>query len=327
MLSDLIDKAMDWTVAPGFTRLGYGVRERTNPRGNVSLEAKSVMVTGANSGLGEATARMLCESGANVHMVVRNPEKGEQAKQRIESHGIGDVVLHICDLSSLESVRKFAADFVASEASLDALVNNAGVLPSARTITEEGFELTFATNVLGPFLLTELLLPVLARADDPRVIWVSSGGMYTEGIHLDDLQLRHREFDGAKFYAHTKRAGVMLTEEWARRAASTGVSFYAMHPGWARTPGVEASLPGFNRIMGPLLRTAEQGADTIVWLVGSDRARDLSGDFWHDRRIRPRHRLSRTRDSAADRRRLFDEVERMVDAGEPAAGQKKPKNS
>ncbi len=209
-------------------------------------------------------------------------------------------------LSSLASVREFAFDFLASDASLDVLINNAGVLPAERTHTEEGFELTFATNVLGPFLLTALLLPALRRSAPSRVVNVSSGGMYTARIDLDDPQLQRRDFDGARFYAHTKRAQVILSEEWGRRLADDGITVHSTHPGWVATPGVAASLPRFNRVMGPLLRDASAGADTIVWLAGSTDAARTTGEFWHDRRPRPKHRFPWTRETPAERSRFFD---------------------
>jgi NAD(P)-dependent dehydrogenase (short-subunit alcohol dehydrogenase family) len=239
-------------------------------------------------------------------MVVRSRERGDQALKRVASaSGSRQIELHICDLASLSSVREFAAGFVASGAPLDVLINNAGVLPVERLRTDEGFELTFATNVLGPFLLTALLLPVLRGSASARIINVSSGGMYTARIDLDDLQLEQREFKGAAFYAHTKRAEVILSEEWGRRLAADGIAVHSMHPGWVATAGIAASLPGFNRIMRPLLRTPAAGADTIVWLAGSPDAVRTTGQFWHDRRPRKKHRVPWTRESPEERARLF----------------------
>ena len=123
------------------------------------------------------------------------------------------------------------------------LVNNAGVLPSGASGTADGVELTFATNVLGPFLLTSLLLPALRVGRPSRVITVSSGGMYTARLDAGDPQLERREFDGPRFYAHTKRAEVVLNRAWSERHAGDGIAFHAMHPGWADTAGLRSSLP------------------------------------------------------------------------------------
>ncbi len=304
---DLADRALDWTVLPGFSRIGYSLRESLVARGPLLLEGRSVMVTGASSGIGEAACGQLARAGADVHMVVRDRERGERARERVVAAAPGAVPeLHLCDLSSLASVREAAAAFLAGGSPLHVLVNNAGVLPDRRVLTDEGFELTFATNVLGPFLLTALLLPALVASAPSRVINVSSGGMYSARLDLDDLQLERREFDGARFYAHTKRIEVALSEEWARRLAGSGIAVHSVHPGWVATPGVAASLPRFERVMRPLLRDPDAGADTIVWLAGSPRGAEHSGAFWHDRRPRPKHRVPWTRESAAERAALFE---------------------
>jgi NAD(P)-dependent dehydrogenase (short-subunit alcohol dehydrogenase family) len=314
MLGSFLDKALDWTVLPGYTKLGYAARERLVGRGRLDLEGRSVMVTGASAGIGEAACNELARAGALVHLVVRNRERGEEARQRISAaSGSEALELHLCDVSNLASVREFATGFAASGGPLHVLVNNAGLLPAERTHTDEGFELSFATNVLGPFLLTSLLLGPLRRSAPSRVINVSSGGMYTERIRLDDLQLERREFDGAAFYAHTKRAEVILSEEWGRRLAPDRITVHSVHPGWVATAGVQESLPRFNKVMGPLLRDPDQGADTIVWLAGSPEAARSTGEFWHDRRPRPKHRIPRTRETPEERVRLFDECERLCD--------------
>lgn len=306
---------MDWTVVPGYTRAGAALRDRLAPPGRLELEGRSVLLTGASSGIGEAACVDLAGAGARVHMVVRNRAKGEESLARVRAASGSDALeLHECDVSSLASVRAFADGFAASGAPLHVLVNNAGVLPPERAHTGEGVELTFATNVLGPFLLTALLLPLLRRSAPARVINVASGGMYTQRLDCDDPQLERREFDGSRFYAHTKRAEVALTEEWAERTKGEGVVFHSMHPGWVATPGVESSLPRFNRVMGPLLRDPRQGAETIVWLAGAAEPAASSGDFWHDRRTRPKHRVPWTREDARDRRRFFEYCDRLSGA-------------
>ena len=321
MIKRLLDEAMDWTVLPGFSEIGYRARERLVPRGPLQLAGRSVVLTGATSGIGEAACVDLARGGATVHMLARDLGRGREALERVaDRSGSSDLQLHLCDVSSLASVREFAAGFLAAGDPLDVLIHNAGVLPPERTHTDEGFELTFATNVLGPFLLTALLLPALRRSAPSRVINVSSGGMYTAKIDVDDLQLEDRDFDGTRFYAHTKRAEVILSEEWAERLAADSVTVNSVHPGWVATAGVEASLPRFSRVMGPLLRDPAGGADTIVWLAGSPKAAAISGEFWHDRRTRPKHRVPWTRESDEDRRRLFAECERLSGLAEGAAG-------
>ena len=174
-------------------------------------------------------------------------------------------------------------------------------------MSADGTELTLATNVIGPFLLTHLLIPLLERSAPSRIVNVSSGGMYTQKLRVDDLQSEHEEFDGPTVYARTKRAEVVLTEMWAQRLAGTGVTAHAMHPGWADTAGVRSSLPRFYRVTRPLLRSPDQGADTIVWLGAAAEPAETCGGFWHDRRRRPTHLLPGTRETEVERRRLWAE--------------------
>jgi NAD(P)-dependent dehydrogenase (short-subunit alcohol dehydrogenase family) len=309
MLAKAIDRAMDWTVLPGYSRIGIAIRRSFwSQRAEAGLMGSKVLVTGASSGIGAAACEIFARGGAVVHMLVRDREKGERMRRSIVKRtGSQHLQVEVCDLASLASVRTFASDFATRERELQVLVNNAGVMPPERTRTAEGFELTFATNVLGPFLLTNLLLAPLCAGAPSRVINVSSGGMYTERLDVEDVQLDRRDYDPPAFYAHTKRCEVILTELWAERMRGSGVSFHSMHPGWADTPGVQASLPTFRRFLRPLLRDSFEAADTIAWLAGAPEPAAGTGRFWHDRAIRPTHRLARTRETTADRERLWDQ--------------------
>jgi NAD(P)-dependent dehydrogenase (short-subunit alcohol dehydrogenase family) len=276
------------------------------------MDGQVVLVTGATSGLGLAAAEGFARLGAGVRMLARDPERGERARAQVAAAtGNSDVQVRLGDLSDLGSVRRFAEEFVAREERLDVLVNNAGVLPASRTLSADGIELTFATNVVGPFLLTELLLPLLRESAPARIVNVSSGGMYTRTLDVEDLQSTRGDFDGPAAYARTKRAEVVLTEMLAERLAGTGVVVHAMHPGWADTPGVQSSLPRFHALTRPLLRTPAQGADTIVWLGAAAAPAQSSGGFWHDRRERPTHRVPWTRESPADRDALWAACEQL----------------
>ena len=323
VLPALFDRSLDWTVVPGYSRFGYSLRSRFwDQAPSAGLDGWRVLVTGAGSGIGAAACEQLAAAGATVHMLVRNRERGEDARAEISKRAGSDrLVLELCDVSSLASVREFAERFSAEQPELHALINNAGTMPPERTHTEEGFELTFATNVLGPFLLTNLLLGSLERGAPSRVVNVSSGGMYTQKLDVEDPQLERREYDPPAFYAHTKRCEVILTELWAERLRGTGVSVHSMHPGWADTPGVQTSLPRFRKLMRPLLRDARQGADTAVWLATAPEPANRSGLFWHDREPRPVHRVPWTRESADERQRLWAECARLsgwTDDADPA---------
>lgn len=314
MIDSLLDTILDRTVVAGYTSVGYRVRRSMmwDPADLRAMDGKIVLVTGATSGLGFAAAEGFARLGATVRLLARSEQRGERARAQIaERSGNDDVQVGLCDLSDLKSVRQFAQRFSRETPRLDVLVNNAGALPSERTLSVDGIELTFATNVLGPFLLSNLLIGLLRKSKPARIVNVSSGGMYTQRIHLDDLQMTHETFDGPTAYARTKRAQVILTELWAERLRGTGVVVHAMHPGWADTPGLASSLPRFYGVTKRLLRTPLQGADTIVWLGAAPAPALSSGGFWHDRRRRPIHRVPWTKETPEDRERLWTECERL----------------
>ena len=322
-----LDTALDWTVVPGYTSIGYRLRSRGWADREIppdALAGRTVLVTGATSGIGEAAVERLARLGARVHMVARNLDGGSAARERIAER-LSDagrearsrLELELCDLSDPSAVRSLAAQVLARAPALHGVLHNAGVLPRARERTGQGHELAFATNVLGPFLLTNLLMPALHAGAPSRVVLVSSGGMYTARLDVDDLELDGRGYDGARAYAHTKRIEVILAELWAERERGSGVSFASFHPGWVDTPGLELSLPRFHRLLRPLLRDPDQGADTGVWLLATEAAERHPGAFWHDRRPRPRHRVPWTRSPRADDERLWNELVRITGTGEP----------
>jgi dehydrogenase/reductase SDR family protein 12 len=319
MIHSLLDTILDRTVVAGYTRVGYRLRKRMwSPADLRPMDGKVVLVTGATSGLGLAAAEGFARLGAAVRLLARGEQRGERARAEIVARsGNEDVQVSLCDLSDLKAVRRFAQRFSRETPRLDVLVNNAGALPSERALSVDGIELTLATNVVGPFLLTNLLLELLEQSTPARIVNVSSGGMYTQRIHLDDLQMAREEFDGPTAYARAKRAQVILTELWAERLRGAGVVVHAMHPGWADTPGLEASLPRFYSMTKRLLRTPLQGADTIVWLGAAPEPARSSGGFWHDRRRRPTHRVPWTKETPEDRERLWAECERLSGWHEP----------
>jgi dehydrogenase/reductase SDR family protein 12 len=312
VIGSLLDTILDRTVV-GYTSLGYRVRRGAWGSAELpSLAGRVVLVTGASSGLGLAAAEGFARLGAAVWLLARSEERAERARREIVARpGNGEVRAGLCDLSDLTDVRSFAERFGGEATRLDVLVNNAGALPAERALSVDGIELAFATNVLGPFLLTNLLTPLLENSAPARIVNVSSGGMYTQRLHVEDLQSADGEFDGATAYARAKRAQVTLTEQWAARLEGSGVVAHAMHPGWVDTPGLESSLPRFYGATKSLLRTPQQGADTILWLGAAVEPGRCSGGFWHDRRERPTNRVPWTRESAADRARLWAECERL----------------
>ncbi len=307
--ANALDTALDRTVVPGFSRVGHAVRRRlpTWPDDPApgALAGRHVAVTGASSGLGRRTALDLAALGATVHLVVRDPGRGGRVAAEVEA-AVGNAgVARVwgCDVSDLDSVRAFCAAFVRSGVPLHAVVHNAGALPQDRTTSAQGHESTMALHVLGPVLMTELLLPAL-EADAGRVVFVTSGGMYTQALPVLDPDFEQGTWSGTVAYARSKRGQVELLPVLERRwGTASGVSVHATHPGWASTPGVVTSLPRFAATMRPVLRADTAGTDTTTWLVATEPA-PASGLLWHDRRVRPTSVLARTR-TTADERELF----------------------
>lgn len=256
----------------------------------IQMEGKNCIVTGANSGIGYATAEGLASRGATVYMVCRSKERGEAALAKIHSTTSNpNVHLEVCDLSSISEVKAFASKFSSENKPLHVLINNAGILEHNRVTTAEGLELNFAVNVAATYAMTELMIPLLEKAaPDARVITVSSGGMYNTPM-TKDLQFSESKFDGTLQYARNKRVQVALTEKWAEIYGNKGVDFYSMHPGWAETPGVAKSLPSFSEKLQGRLRTSEEGADTVVWLALQPKEKLVSGAFYFDRAEASKH--------------------------------------
>jgi dehydrogenase/reductase SDR family member 12 len=304
----VIDAMLEAPIAPSFTRIGFEVRHRLfhwRDVGSYDLEGRVIAVTGATSGLGRAAAEQLARDGATVITVGRNPDKTARVAADLrEVTGNPSVSAVVADMGEYDSVRRAAAEILDAHARLDVLIHNAGALTHQRVDAPDGTEATVASQVVGPFLLTCLLLERLEASAPARVITMSSGGMYTAELTVDRLQMDADSYNGSKQYALAKRAQVTLNEMWSERVDRRSVVFHSMHPGWADTPGVEESLPTFRRIVGPLLRDAAGGADTMVWLAADDGdPLATTGGFWLDRRVRPIHRLGSTRRSDTPERR------------------------
>ncbi|MCP3856374.1 MAG: SDR family NAD(P)-dependent oxidoreductase [Actinomycetia bacterium] len=313
-LSSALDAVIEAPIVTSFTRLGYDARrriDRWSALDSYDMTGKVVLLTGATSGLGHAAAVRLARWGATLVLVGRVAERNQtivdQLTEATGNHSISHVA---ADMGNYGQVRALAASVLADHEHLDVLIHNAGSLSAQRHDAPDGTEATVASQVVGPFLLTSLLLDRLAESAPSRVLTMSSGGMYSAGLNVDQLQMATEDYKGSEQYARAKRAQVALNEMWAEQFGERGIHFHALHPGWADTPGVEAALPTFRKIMGPLLRTADQGADTLLWLAGDDQAVRSNGKFWLDRRIRNTHKLPRTRasDTAARRQQLWDWV-------------------
>ena len=316
--AELLDGALELPVVTSFTRIGYDARRRLahwRPLDSYDLAGSTVVVTGATSGLGLAAAEQFARSGATVVLLGRDAAKTERVRAELVGRlGRDAFEVVVADMGDLEQVRAAAVQLQAAHASIDVLVHNAGALTADRRVAPSGVEATIASQVVGPFVLTSLLLPQLRAAAPGRVLTVSSGGMYAAPLTVERLQMGD-DYNGTDQYARAKRAQVTLNEMWSLRMPREELVFHAMHPGWADTPGVRESLPTFRKVVGPLLRTPLQGVDTLVWL-GSDDGLPLqrNGRFWLDRHERSIHKLPTTRrsDTPERRHRLWDWV---VEAG------------
>lgn len=297
-MKGLVDGLLEVSVVGSFSRIGYETRSRMQPWDtHYRLAGNRMLITGGTTGLGYAAAREAVAAGAVVAITGRDPGRTEAAAERI---GAVPLAADAADLDAMAGL----IDRASSElGGLDTLVNNAGALDSDYTLSPQGFETTYAVHVLAPFLLT-----AIARERVQTVIAVSSGGMYSQRLDSAVVEMTAEDYDGVTAYARAKRAQVALTSEWARRFPSRP-TFAAMHPGWADTPGVQRSLPTFRRVTGPILRTPEQGCDTMLWLAGHTVP---SGMFWLDRAPRSTVRLPWLRYGQDEMATCFDMVAEQV---------------
>ncbi|XP_054786395.1 uncharacterized protein LOC129292770 isoform X2 [Prosopis cineraria] len=234
-----------------FTKAGFLEHsKRFKPEDmEAKIPGKNCIITGANSGIGYATAEGLAQRGATVYLVCRNKERGEAALSKIQSTtGNQNVHLEVCDLSSVSEIKSLASRFSKKDVPVH----------------------------------------MLKAAPDARVITVSSGGMYASPL-TTDLMYSESNFKGVEQYSRNKRVQVALTEKWAEKYMNKGIGFYSMHPGWAETPGVARSLPSFNEKLKGKLRTSEEGADTVIWLALQAKDKLVPGAFYFDRAEAPKH--------------------------------------
>ncbi len=286
MLARFLDSILEMTVVPGFSRLGPPIRRRLYgwTETETDLTECVVVVTGSSSGIGRAIATRLAAMGAQVWITSRSQETVDRVSTQVSAEtGNDHVVGYAVDLGEFDAVRNFSDRLHNHTPGIDVLIHNAGGLNGKRQITSTGVESTLAVHLLGPYLLTRRLEDHLRPG--ARILFMSSGGMYTQELDLVSLEMAGRNYKGAVAYARVKRAQVVLSSRLAEEYRGRFV-VHAMHPGWAATSGLDGGLPRFSRIMTPLLRTPDQAADTMVWLATSNEATATSGDFWHDRKRR-----------------------------------------
>lgn len=252
---------------------------------NTSMQGKICMVTGANSGIGKATALALAQMGATIVMVCRDQARGEAARSEIiTKSGNNAVDLLQADLSSQQSIRQLAAHFQQDYAHLHVLINNVGAaFPGRRRETVDGAEMTFAVNYLAPFLLTRLLLDVLKASAPARIINVSSAAQASGHLQMDDLQAEKR-YRPMRAYPQAKLALVLFTYELARRLQGTGVTVNCLHPGFVAThfgqSGTGPALRLLIKVLGSFGTSPEKGARTSIYLASSPEVEGVTGNYF-----------------------------------------------
>lgn len=251
------------------------------------MQTKTIIITGATSGIGKAAATELANSNTNLILAIRNLEKGEATKIEIlrQKPEANIDVMH-CDLADLDSVKQFAHEFTSKYQHLDVLINNAGLATmTSRQETKQGFEYMFGVNHLGHFLLTNLLLDTLKKSTPSRIINVSSNAhQSSRGLNFNDLQSK-KSFFGFSAYANSKLANIYFTTELAKRLAGTGVNSYVLHPGVVNThffSGQQNPIMSLlGKVLGLFLISPEKGAETTVYLATSDEVAEESGNYYY----------------------------------------------
>lgn len=246
------------------------------------MHGKTVLITGANQGIGKASAEALGKMGAKLILVCRNAEKAKAAIADIEKAGAKDVELVLGNVGSQADIRRVAAEIVAKHDRLDVLLNNAGVLVTERRETVDGIEETFAVNHLGYFLLTTLLLDLLKKSGPSRVVSVSSEAHRGAKVNWDDIQLK-KGWSSFKAYGQSKLCNILFTRELAKRLEGSGVTANCLHPGviasgFGHTDGGLMSV--LVSIASPFFTTPEKGARTQVWLASAPEVAGVTGKYF-----------------------------------------------
>lgn len=280
----------------------------------MSVDGKTILITGGNTGIGLETAAALAGMGADVILTSRDPARGAAAAQTVrERHPGASVTAMELDLARLSDVRAFAQAFLDGHERLDVLINNAGLMQTKRSVTEDGNETTFQVNHLGPFLLTNLLLDRLKSSAPSRIVNVASTAHRGARIPFDDLT-SERGYIGMRVYGWSKLCNILFTRELARRLEGTGVTATCLHPGTVRTGfGMDGDATGLLKLglaLGrPFFLSPAGGAKTTVHLASSPAVEGQSGGYYsRSRRSRP----SRAAQDDEAARRLWEVSEQLV---------------
>lgn len=283
---------------PNYTKIGYYARRLTwGPSKTLDFTGQHWLVTGTNAGIGKAIMHAAARGGATVTAVARNGNRLDAAIAELPAEIATRVTPIVADMSLQRETGKLLDELIADGRKIDVLMNNVGVLLNEHSITEEGRETSFVTNVLSHFQLTEGLAAADMLAADATIVNMSSGGMYNVPLGTKGLNTRDpARYSGKIAYGFAKRAQVALTVYWNEKLGQRGIRSYVTHPGWTKTPGVKFSLPVFWKIQNVLLRSPLQGADTALWLAANRPESSEEETIWFDRKPRPTHIFAHTRE-------------------------------
>ena len=274
------------------------------------IHDKTVLVTGATNGIGQATALELAEMGANVHIVSRNERRCRNTQDLIKQKTGQTISYYVADLSSLSQIKNFSQEFLKQNKRLHVLINNVGVFLRHRKESADGYEMTFALNHLGVFYLTHLLLDLVKKSSPSRIINVSSIAHRFGSIHFDDLQ-SSKNYTSMKAYSQSKLANVLFTRELAQRFNGNGVTVNVLHPGIVKSGfGLEENQKRSGiSLMSIIGISPERGARTSVYLASSPEVSGISGGYFRNMR---RVRLSRKAKDESVQKRLWEVSEQLV---------------
>jgi dehydrogenase/reductase SDR family member 12 len=276
-----------------FTAIGYRARSLRWRPFTPDFRGQTWVVTGATGGIGRAIVEGATRGGATVVALARSREKLNALTHAAPRPG--RVIPLVVDLSLVADTQRVAAELQARAIAVDVLINNVGLLLDDLSTTPEGFETSYATNLLTHWVLTEALLQSGALKPQATVIEMSSGGMYNAPLTLDYMGMKNpKKYIGVYAYAVHKRGQAELVKYWQKRHGERGLRFYVMHPGWADTDGVKTAMPNFRRRLKVFLRDSAQGADTALWLAATRPATPGAEAFWFDRAPRSAHAYPHT---------------------------------
>lgn len=277
-----------------FTAIGFHVRRLFWPRFQPDFHGQHWVVTGASAGIGRHIALAAARAGASVTAVARASTKLDELVATARAEGL-QLQAAPCDLSSMADVSRWLNERTAAQ-SVDVLVNNAGVMLDEHTLTAEGLEASFATNLLSHYRLTTGLVAAGLLPSTAVVVNMTSGGAYHVPLSTAMLNVTDAaRYNGTYAYAFHKRAQVVLSEYWRTQWNAEGRRSYVLHPGWVDTPGVKRSLPRFRAALKRVLRDEAAGADTALWLAATKPAQPVGEHIWFDRKARAAHVAASTR--------------------------------